>query len=92
MKGVDKAIFPGIQGGPLMHQIAGKAVAFKEALEPSFKTYAQSVVANARALSAALVERGYAILTGGTNSHLMVLDLGPSTFYKRQRRRLRLVR
>ena len=75
MKGVDKAIFPGIQGGPLMHQIAGKAVAFKEALEPSFKTYAQSVVANARALSAALVERGYAILTGGTDSHLMVLDL-----------------
>jgi len=75
MKKIDKIIFPGIQGGPLMHQIAGKAVAFGEALKPEFKTYAHAVVANARALSKGLVDRGYSILTGGTDSHLMVVDL-----------------
>ncbi len=75
MKAVDKAVFPGIQGGPLMHQIAAKAVAFKEALTPEFKHYAHQVVANARALSAALIERGFSVLTGGTDSHVMLLDL-----------------
>lgn len=75
MKSIDKAVFPGIQGGPLMHQIAAKAVAFKEALTPEFKTYAHQVVANARALAAALIERGYSILSGGTDSHVMVIDL-----------------
>jgi glycine hydroxymethyltransferase len=77
MKAIDKIIFPGIQGGPLMHQIAAKAVAFGEALRPEFKTYAANVLNNARALSAALIERGYSILTGGTDSHLMVIDLRP---------------
>ena len=75
MKAIDKIVFPGIQGGPLMHQVTAKAVAFGEALQPEFKDYAHQVVANARALSAALIERGYSILTGGTDSHLMVLDL-----------------
>lgn len=77
MKPIDKIVFPGIQGGPLMHQIAAKAVAFGEALRPEFKTYAKNVVSNAQALAAALIERGYSILTGGTDSHLMVLDLRP---------------
>lgn len=78
MKAIDKTVFPGIQGGPLMHQIAAKAVAFKEALTPEFKTYAQQVVSNARALADALQARGYRILTGGTDSHLMVVDLRPN--------------
>lgn len=74
---VNSAIFPGIQGGPLMHVIAGKAVAFAEALEPSFKEYGKAVVDNARALAAVLVRRGLAITTGGTDNHLMVVDLRP---------------
>ncbi len=74
---VNSAIFPGIQGGPLMHVIAGKAVAFAEALEPSFKEYGKAVVDNARALAAVLVKRGLAITTGGTDNHLMVVDLRP---------------
>ncbi|MFN8389784.1 MAG: serine hydroxymethyltransferase [Bdellovibrionota bacterium] len=77
IKAIDKIVFPGIQGGPLMHQIAAKAVAFGEALRPDFKTYAANIVENARTLSAALVKHGYSILTGGTDSHLMVLDLRP---------------
>lgn len=72
---INSAIFPGIQGGPLMHVIAGKAVAFKEALEPSFKDYAAQVVKNAAALSRTLVERGLRIVSGGTQSHLMLVDL-----------------
>ena len=75
MKAIDKTVFPGIQGGPLMHQIAAKAVAFKEALTPEFKKYAHQVVANARALSDALTKKDFRILTGGTDSHLMVVDL-----------------
>ncbi len=75
MKAVDKMIFPGIQGGPLMHQIAGKAVAFKEALTPEFKKYAAQIVDNARALASALQARGLPILTGGTDSHVMLIDL-----------------
>jgi glycine hydroxymethyltransferase len=74
-KNIDKSVFPGQQGGPLVHIIAAKAVAFGEALEPSFKSYAHQVVANARALSAALAERGYRIVSGGTDTHLMLVDV-----------------
>jgi len=76
-KKINSAVFPGLQGGPLMHVIAGKAVAFKEALQPEFKIYQQAVAANARALAATLVEQGLAIVTGGTDSHLMLVDLRP---------------
>jgi len=68
-------IFPGTQGGPLMHVIAGKAVAFKEAMEPEFKTYQKQVIANARAMAEVLVERGYDIVSGGTDNHLFLLSL-----------------
>lgn len=71
----NKAIFPGIQGGPLMHVIAGKAICFGEALKPEFKAYQEQVVKNAKALSAALIEEGFDILTGGTDNHLMLVDL-----------------
>jgi glycine hydroxymethyltransferase len=76
-KKIDSAIFPGIQGGPLMHVIAGKAVAFKEALAPGFKVYQQQVVANARALAETLIERGLRIVSGRTESHVMLVDLRP---------------
>jgi glycine hydroxymethyltransferase len=72
---INKQVFPGIQGGPLMHVIAAKAVALKEAMEPAFVEYARQVVANARALAAALMERGYSIVSGGTDNHLMLVDL-----------------
>jgi glycine hydroxymethyltransferase len=68
-------VFPGTQGGPLMHVIAGKAVAFKEALEPDFRAYQERVVANARTMAGALMERGYRIVSGGTDNHLFLLDL-----------------
>ena len=68
-------VFPGTQGGPLMHVIAGKAVAFKEALEPDFRAYQEQVVANARTMAGALMERGYKIVSGGTDNHLFLLDL-----------------
>ena len=74
-KAINSAIFPGLQGGPLMHVIAGKAVAFKEALEPAFKTYQQQVVANAKALAGTLVEKGFRIVSGRTESHVMLVDL-----------------
>ena len=74
-KKLDKAIFPGLQGGPLMHTIAGKAVAFKEALSPEFKVYQEQVIKNAKALAGELVNRGYKLLSGGTDNHLMLLDL-----------------
>jgi glycine hydroxymethyltransferase len=74
-KAVDKAIFPGIQGGPLMHVIAAKAVALQEALSPAFKTYQRQVVANARALASGLTDRGYRIVSGGTDTHLMLVNL-----------------
>lgn len=74
---INAAIFPGIQGGPLVHVMAAKAVAFGEALDPSFKAYGAAVVENARALAAVLVKRGLAITTGGTDNHLMVVDLRP---------------
>jgi glycine hydroxymethyltransferase len=76
-KKINSAIFPGIQGGPLMHVIAGKAVAFKEALEPAFKAYQQQVVANARMLAETLTERGLRIVSGRTESHVMLVDLRP---------------
>jgi glycine hydroxymethyltransferase len=76
-KKVNSAIFPGIQGGPLMHVIAGKAVAFKEALEPSFKVYQQQAVANARVLAETLIARGLRIVSGRTESHVMLVDLRP---------------
>jgi glycine hydroxymethyltransferase len=74
-KKLSSLVFPGTQGGPLMHAIAGKAVAFKEALEPSFTAYQQQVLDNARAMADALVERGYQIVSGGTDNHLFLLDL-----------------
>src|SRR5206468_1418669 len=76
-KDVDKQVFPGIQGGPLEHVIAAKAVALGEALTPAFKQYAIQVVKNAQALAAALLQRGYAIVSGGTDTHLMLVDLRP---------------
>jgi glycine hydroxymethyltransferase len=75
-KAVDKTLFPGLQGGPLMHVIAGKAVAFGEALQPSFKLYAQAVIDNARTLAATLQELGLPIVSGGTDTHLMLVDVG----------------
>ncbi len=76
-KKINSAVFPGIQGGPLEHVIAAKAVAFGEALKPEFRTYAETVVANARVLAAGLVRRGCAIVSGGTDTHLMLVDLRP---------------
>ena len=73
----NKAVFPGIQGGPLMHVIAGKAVCLKEALDPSFKVYAQGIVDNAQALCKGLLNRGLSIVSGGTDNHLMLLNLEP---------------
>jgi glycine hydroxymethyltransferase len=72
---INSAIFPGLQGGPLMHVIAGKAVAFKEALNPEFKTYQEQVVKNADALAKTLIERGLRIISGRTESHVMLVDL-----------------
>lgn len=74
-KKINSAIFPGIQGGPLMHVIAAKAVAFQEALHPQFKTYAHAVVANAKALAETLKSKGFDLVTGGTDNHLMLVDL-----------------
>ncbi len=74
-KKLQSIVFPGIQGGPLMHVIAAKAVAFKEALEPEFKTYQQQVVKNAQAMAETIVKRGYKIVSGGTQNHLMLVDM-----------------
>jgi glycine hydroxymethyltransferase len=76
-KKINSAVFPGLQGGPLMHVIAGKAVAFAEALRPEFRVYQKAVAENAKVLAATLVEQGLAIVTGGTDSHLMLVDLRP---------------
>ena len=76
-KKFNSAVFPGLQGGPLMHVIAAKAVAFGEVLQPNFKDYTMRVVANAKALAATLVERGFDIVSGGTDTHLMLVDLRP---------------
>jgi glycine hydroxymethyltransferase len=76
-KAIDKAVFPGMQGGPLMHVIAAKAVCFHEAAQPSFRAYAEGVVRNAAALAAALAAEGFRIVSGGTDNHLMLVDLRP---------------
>ena len=76
-KKMNSAVFPGLQGGPLMHVIAAKAVAFREALQPEFKTYAANIVANARALAKSLQDAGLDIVSGGTDNHLMLVDLRP---------------
>ncbi len=77
-KAIDKAVFPGTQGGPLMHVIAAKAVAFQEALKPEFSAYTSRVVENARALAAGLMNRGLKLVSDGTDNHLMLVDLRPS--------------
>ncbi len=74
-RSIDRTIFPGLQGGPLMHIIASKAVAFKEAMEPAFREYQQQVIQNAQAMASELTERGYRIVSGGTDNHLMLVDL-----------------
>jgi glycine hydroxymethyltransferase len=73
--GIDRSVFPGQQGGPLMHIIAAKAVAFKEALQPEFATYAQQVVTNAKVLAEAIAAEGYRIVSGGTDTHVMLIDV-----------------
>jgi glycine hydroxymethyltransferase len=75
---LDKVVMPGMQGGPLMHVIAAKAVAFREALTPDWRAYQRQIVSNAKALAAALVRHGYRLVTGGTDTHLMLVDLGPT--------------
>ncbi|MBQ6534323.1 MAG: serine hydroxymethyltransferase, partial [Opitutales bacterium] len=77
-KAIDSAIFPGTQGGPLMHVIAAKAVCFGEALKDSFKEYQKQVAKNAAALAAALSKRGFSVVSGGTDNHLILIDLRPS--------------
>jgi glycine hydroxymethyltransferase len=74
-KSINSAVFPGQQGGPLMHIVAAKAVAFKEALQPEFATYAKQVVANAKVLAEALAGEGFRIISGGTDTHLMLVDV-----------------
>jgi glycine hydroxymethyltransferase len=74
-KETDKLLFPGVQGGPLMHVIAAKAVAFKEALEPEFKSYQAQIVKNAKALAATLMDEGWRLVSGGTDNHLMLVDV-----------------
>ena len=76
-KAIDSAVFPGLQGGPLEHVVAGKAVAFAEAMRPEFRTYATRVVANARALAAGLSDQGFRLVSGGTDNHLLLVDLRP---------------
>lgn len=83
-KSLDSQIFPGIQGGPLMHIIASKAVAFKEALAPSFKRYQQQIIANTRILAQEFLKRGYRLVAGGTDTHLILVDLSPNGLTGRQ--------
>lgn len=77
-KSIDSAVFPGNQGGPLMHVIAAKAVCFKEALEPSFKSYQKQILQNSQALAEAFIKRGYKLVSGGTDNHLLLIDLRPT--------------
>ena len=81
-KKINSALFPGLQGGPLMHIIAAKAVAFGEALKPDFKLYAKSVIDNAKALGETLVKGGAALVSGGTDTHLMLVDLRPEEAHR----------
>src|SRR5699024_1753246 len=76
-KRIDKSVFPGMQGGPLMHVIAAKAVSFKEALSADFKTYSKQVIKNAQTLGDALMEEGIRIVSGGTDNHLLLMDVTP---------------
>ena len=76
-KQIDATVFPGVQGGPLMHVIAAKAVCFREALQPQFREYQRQVVVNAKALAAGIAKHGYRIVSGGTDNHLMLVDLRP---------------
>jgi glycine hydroxymethyltransferase len=76
-KKIDSAVFPGVQGGPLMHVIAAKAVAFQEALQPAFRDYARQIIANAQALAEELLRRGFRLVTGGTDNHLLLADVTP---------------
>jgi len=76
-KKINSAIFPGLQGGPLMHVVAAKAVAFGEALQPAFKLYANSIIANAKALAESMKSSGFDLVSGGTDTHLMLVDLRP---------------
>ncbi len=87
-KAVDKTVFPGFQGGPLMHVIAGKAVAFGEALEPAFKDYAVNVIENAKTLANEMTGFGFPIISGGTDTHLMLVDVSPTGLSGRQAERL----
>ena len=80
MKGLNSAVFPGLQGGPLMHIIAAKAVAFGEALQPSFSAYSAQVLANAQEMAGTLLERGFSLVSGGTDNHLLLLDLSERSF------------
>jgi len=79
-KAIDKSVFPGMQGGPLMHVIAAKAVCLKEAMAPEFRVYAKQIVVNAKALAEGLLQRGYKLVTGGTDNHLLLLDLREAGF------------
>ncbi|QRF89731.1 serine hydroxymethyltransferase [Alcaligenes sp. 1735tsa3] len=79
-KRLNSAVFPGVQGGPLMHLIAAKAIAFKEALQPEFRTYQQNVVRNARAMAAVLMQRGHDIVSGGTDNHMMLINLSTKPY------------
>ena len=80
MKKINSSVFPGTQGGPLMHVIAAKAVAFGEAAKPAFRAYSQAVIDNAQALAERLIERGISLVSGGTENHLMLLDFRESSF------------
>ena len=86
-KKINSAVFPGLQGGPLMHVIAAKAVAFGEALQPDFKIYAKNVVENAKALAETLHAQGLDIVSGGTDTHLMLVDLRPKKAHRPRRRK-----
>ena len=86
-KKINSAVFPGLQGGPLMHVIAAKAVAFGEALQPEFKSYIAAVVENAKVLAATLKERGADVVSGGTDTHLALIDLTPARRHRQGRRR-----
>jgi glycine hydroxymethyltransferase len=83
-KEIDSMVFPGIQGGPLMHVIAAKAVCFHEALQPGFREYQRQVVVNAKALAAGIAKHGYRIVSGGTDNHLMLVDLRPKEINGKQ--------
>ena len=85
---IDSMVIPGIQGGPLMHVIAGKAVAFGEALEPAFKDYAATVIENAKTLASEMTAAGFPVISGGTDTHLMLVDVSPTGLSGRQAERL----